>query len=207
MLGAGNWVQDIKKKSCTRSIPSLGSTKQNTCIICSHPLHLWMSWSSYTLKSLPWKYCAHAPEISFYLKLRYFVITVLLRYYYGISGAYSVLHCASCTAHKNNVIGRISARVFRERGIAFQSMDQVKRWDGLSLWNEHDDHYFYCIISVNKLFPLNWRNLENIQPLIQRKTRQFPKRIFIYPDVRRRLLCRAWRRVGVNPTWRSCADM
>ena len=165
MLGAGNWVQDIKKKSCTRSIPSLGSTKQNTCIICSHPLHLWMSWSSYTLKSLPWKYCAHAPEISFYLKLWYFV-----------QGDYSVLHCASCTAHKNNVIGRISARAFRERGVAFQSMDQVKRSDGLSLWNEYDDHYFYCIILVNKLFPLNRGNLENIQPLIQRITRQFPKR-------------------------------
>ena len=101
--------------------------------------------------------------------------------------------CAVQDTHKNNVIGRISARAFRERGVAFQSMDQVKRCDGLSLWNEHDDHYFYCIILVNKLFPLNWRNLENIQPLIQRKTRQFPKRIFIYPDVRRRLLCRAWR--------------
>ena len=30
-----------------------------------------------------------------------------------------VLHCASCTAHKNHAIRRISARAFREHGIVF----------------------------------------------------------------------------------------
>ena len=42
-----------------------------------------------------------------------------------------ILLCASCSAHKNHVIGRISARTFRGHAIVFQSMDQVKRYDSL----------------------------------------------------------------------------
>ena len=42
-----------------------------------------------------------------------------------------ILLCASCSAHKNHVIGRISARTFRGHAIIFQSMDQVKRYDSL----------------------------------------------------------------------------
>ena len=45
-----------------------------------------------------------------------------------------------CTAHhvleiKIYVIRRISARAFQEHGIFFQSMDQVKKHDGLQLLN------------------------------------------------------------------------
>ena len=43
----------------------------------------------------------------------------------------SVLHWESCTAHKNHVIGRISALVFREHGVAFQQMDQAKSYGDL----------------------------------------------------------------------------
>ena len=37
-------------------------------------------------------------------------------------------------------------------------MDSVKRYDCLQLLNEHGDLYFYHIILVYKLFPINWRN-------------------------------------------------
>ena len=53
----------------------------------------------------------------------------------------------------------MSVRVFQERSIVFQSMDQVKRYDDLSLFNEHGDLYFFhCMILVNKLSLLNWGN-------------------------------------------------
>ena len=55
---------------------------------------------------------------------------------------YSVLHCESCTAHKNYVIMQISTRAFREHGIVFQSIDEVKRNVGLHLLNERGDLYF-----------------------------------------------------------------
>ena len=34
----------------------------------------------------------------------------------------------------------------------------MKRYDCLQLLNEHGDLYFYHIILVYKLFPINWRN-------------------------------------------------
>ena len=37
----------------------------------------------------------------------------------------------------------MSTNAFGEHGIVFQSMDQVKRYDSLSLLNEHNDLYFY----------------------------------------------------------------
>ena len=37
----------------------------------------------------------------------------------------------------------MSTNAFGEHGIVFQSMDQVKRYDSLSLLNEHSDLYFY----------------------------------------------------------------
>ena len=50
-------------------------------------------------------------------------------------------------------------RVFRERSVVFQSMDKVKRYDDLSLFNEHGDLYFFhCMILGNKLSLLNWGN-------------------------------------------------
>ena len=49
----------------------------------------------------------------------------------------SVLHGASSAARKNHLIRLVSARAFREHGIISQSMDQVKRYDGLQLLNEH----------------------------------------------------------------------
>ena len=49
----------------------------------------------------------------------------------------SVLHGASSAARKNHLIRRVSPRAFREHGIISQSMDQVKRYDGLQLLNEH----------------------------------------------------------------------
>ena len=36
----------------------------------------------------------------------------------------------------------MSARAFREHGIVFQSMDRVKKYDGLLLLNEHSHLYF-----------------------------------------------------------------
>ena len=53
-----------------------------------------------------------------------------------------MLHCESCTAHKNYVIMQISTRAFREHGIVFQSIDEVKRNVGLHLLNERGDLYF-----------------------------------------------------------------
>lgn len=41
----------------------------------------------------------------------------------------SVLHRASCSAHKNYVIRGMKARKFQEKGIVFQSMGQVKRYE------------------------------------------------------------------------------
>ena len=34
----------------------------------------------------------------------------------------------------------------------------MKRYDCLQLLNEHGDLYFYHIVLVYKLFPINWRN-------------------------------------------------
>ena len=48
-----------------------------------------------------------------------------------LKGDSLVLHRASCNAHKNHVIRGMSARAFRERGIVFQFMEQVRRSDGL----------------------------------------------------------------------------
>ena len=53
------------------------------------------------------------------------------------------MHGVSSTVHNNQVIRRISARAFREHGIVFHSIDQVKRYDSLSLLNEHGDLYFW----------------------------------------------------------------
>ena len=46
-------------------------------------------------------------------------------------GYSSVLHCKSRNAPKNKVIGGMSMGAFQEHGIIFQSMDQVKRYNGL----------------------------------------------------------------------------
>ena len=38
----------------------------------------------------------------------------------------------------------------------------IDRYDGVSLLNEHGDLYFYCIILVYKLSPLNQKNFNDI---------------------------------------------
>ena len=47
----------------------------------------------------------------------------------------------------------------REHSIVFQSMDWVKRYDGLYFLKEHSD-LFYCIVLVCNLSPWNWGNLK-----------------------------------------------
>ena len=44
-----------------------------------------------------------------------------------------------CDYYAHPVIRRISARAFREHGIVFQSMEEVKRDGGLVLLNNHGD--------------------------------------------------------------------
>ena len=62
------------------------------------------------------------------------------------------LYCtAQLVLRIKHVIRRISARVFRENDIVFQSIDQIEAYDGLKLWNERIDLYFYCRILVYKL--------------------------------------------------------
>ena len=51
----------------------------------------------------------------------------------------SVLHRTSCIVHKIHVIREMSARSFSERGVTFQSMAQVKRYNGLKLFNERSN--------------------------------------------------------------------
>ena len=74
--------------------------------------------------------------------------------------ALCILYCASCTAHRNRVIRRISARAFREDGIVFQSIDEVNRYEVLSLLNKHGDLYFCCTILVYKLSALTLEKLK-----------------------------------------------
>ena len=74
--------------------------------------------------------------------------------------ALCILYCASCTAHRNRVIRRISARAFREDGIVFQSIDEVNRYEVLLLLNKHGDLYFCCTILVYKLSALTLEKLQ-----------------------------------------------
>ena len=73
-------------------------------------------------------------------------------------GYSSVLHCTSHIAHKNHIIREMSMGTVREHGIVFQSMDQVKRYNGLWLLKKYGDLYHFCIILVYNLSPLNWEN-------------------------------------------------
>lgn len=57
----------------------------------------------------------------------------------SIYGDSSVLHRTSCIVQKIHVIREMSARSFSERGVTFQSMDQVKRYNGLKLFNERSN--------------------------------------------------------------------
>ena len=57
-------------------------------------------------------------------------------------GDSSVLHHASYLTLKNHIIQGMSAHAFREYGIDFQSMDQVKWYNGLSPVNKQGDLYF-----------------------------------------------------------------
>ena len=92
--------------------------------------------------------------------------------WYGISSIFrgdsSVLHCAYCNAHKNHVIRRISARAFREHGIVFHKIDQVKRYDCLWLMNEHGDLYFLFHNFGVQIVPFK---LDKYQNLIEGKKR------------------------------------
>ena len=74
--------------------------------------------------------------------------------------ALCILYCASCTAHRNRVIRRISACAFREDGIVFQSIDEVNRYEVLLLLNKHGDLYFCCTILVYKLSALTLEKLQ-----------------------------------------------
>ena len=51
----------------------------------------------------------------------------------------------------------------------------MKRYDCLQLLNEHGDLYFYHIILVYKLFPINWRNGKII--IEGKKKRDIAKRV------------------------------
>ena len=59
---------------------------------------------------------------------------------------------------------RISARISRTlRILLFLSTTiEIDRYDGVLLVNEHGDLYFYCIILVYKLSPLNKKNIKNL---------------------------------------------
>ena len=52
----------------------------------------------------------------------------------------------------------MSARAFRERGIVFQSEEEVKRYDGLSSRRSTVTDIFSGIILLKKLSSLNWGN-------------------------------------------------
>ena len=56
----------------------------------------------------------------------------------------------------------MSARAFRERGIVFQSEEEVKRYDGLSSRRSTVTDIFSGIILLKKLSSLNWGNQKKI---------------------------------------------
>ena len=55
----------------------------------------------------------------------------------------------------------MSTNAFGEHGIVFQSMDQVKRYDSLSLLNEHSDPYFYLHNLSVQFIPFKLGKLKN----------------------------------------------
>ena len=78
--------------------------------------------------------------------------------------ALCILYCA-----QNHAIRRISARTFRENSIVFQSMDQVKRCDGLMLLKEHSELYFLLHGFGVQIIPFKLENLK--KKFIERKQR------------------------------------
>ena len=86
-----------------------------------------------------------------------------------LGNALCILFCA-----QNHAIRRISARAFRENSIVFQSMDQVKRCDGLMLLKEHSELYFLLHDFGVQIIPFK---LENLKKKFRKKNRDAAKNV------------------------------
>ena len=84
-------------------------------------------------------------------------IQTLLWHSFGDSSA---LHCASCTAHKNHVIRRISAHIpWTRHWFTVNGPSTVERCDGLKLLNEHWYLYLLLYYFGVQIFPFKLEKL------------------------------------------------
>lgn len=66
------------------------------------------------------------------------------------------------TVLKTPVTRGMIACSFQEQSIVFQSKDMKNSDNNLKLLNKHNDIFFFCIILVCNLSPLNWGNQKKL---------------------------------------------
>ena len=113
---------------------------------------------------IPWVICEYSPFPSqnFISKISTFLHGTFSLHQYFLSLKVIPQFCTgkSFTADKNHVIRRISARIPRTRYcFSINGPGKEVQWS-VALERARWPIFFYCIILVYKLFPLNWTKLE-----------------------------------------------